>query len=264
MLGAAWSGKDILFGTLALIVLSVVVRALVRNRKIFVTVYEWEHALLYVNGRFSRLLSPGRHLNLGLSARLDIYTLRRHDQLLATSSLDVTSLDRLAFRVSAVVVYEVTDPQQAFVVEDRDAHLGLAITTALTALAAEHTVEAFLSERTSLDEKLLARLPSSLVGCTIKAATLTAVILPPELRRTFTEVERAKLEGLAALERARGEHAALRSLSNAARMLKGNPELMNLRMLQALSASSGKRPPTLVLAQNALLAVDSNAPSDET
>jgi hypothetical protein len=39
------------------------------------------------------------------------------------------------------------------------------------------------------------------------------------------------------LERARGESAALRNLANAARLLDGNPALMNLRMMQALTAA---------------------------
>jgi hypothetical protein len=107
-------------------------------------------------------------------------------------------------------------------------------------------------------------LPAPIAGCVIRTVTIISVILPPEIRRLFTEVERAKLEGLATLERARGEHAALRSLANAARMLKGNPELMNLRVLQALSSSSGKRQSTVVLGQGALLPIGGHAdePSD--
>ena len=69
-----------------------------------------------------------------------------------------------------------------------------------------------------------------------------SVTLPPEIRRLFSEVERARLEGAAALERARGEQAALRSLANSARMLKGNPELMNLRLLQSVSGSAKASP----------------------
>ena len=87
-----------------------------------------------------------------------------------------------------------------------------------------------------------------------------AVVLPPEVRRLLTEVERAKLEGQASLERARGEQAALRSLANAARMLKGNPELMNLRVLQAMSGTTGRTQPTLVLGQGALLPISRESP----
>jgi len=50
-------------------------------------------------------------------------------------------------------------------------------------------------------------------------------------------VLKAKQEGQAALERARGESAALRNLANAARVLEGNPALMNLRLMQSLTAA---------------------------
>jgi regulator of protease activity HflC (stomatin/prohibitin superfamily) len=64
---------------------------------------------------------------------------------------------------------------------------------------------------------------------------VSQLTLPPETRRLFIEVEKARLEGQAALERARGEQAALRALANAARLLKDNPDLLALRQLQAVS-----------------------------
>ena len=66
-------------------------------------------------------------------------------------------------------------------------------------------------------------------------------------RQAFADIWKAQKEGQAALERARAEQASLRSLANAARMLKGNPELMNLRLLQTLSGGPGKSAPTVVL-----------------
>ncbi len=49
----------------------------------------------------------------------------------------------------------------------------------------------------------------------------------------------ARKEGLAALERARGETAALRNLANGAKVLENNPHLMQLRLLQVLEKNSG-------------------------
>src|SRR5258708_22735068 len=62
-------------------------------------------------------------------------------------------------------------------------------------------------------------------------------MLPAELKRAFGDVLKAKQEGQAALERARGESASLRNLANAARVLEGNPALMNLRLMQSLTAA---------------------------
>ena len=68
--------------------------------------------------------------------------------------------------------------------------------------------------------------------------------MPGELKKIFTQVAHARQEGLAALEKARGETAALRHLANAAQMIERNPSLMQLRVLQAFGQNSGN---TLVL-----------------
>jgi len=99
-----------------------------------------------------------------------------------------------------------------------------------------------------MPQSLLDRVAGLVPELSLTAAVLGPVLLPPETRRLFTEVERAKLEARATLEKARGEQASRRSLANAARMLKGNPELMNLRLLQTL----GGKGTTVVLGQGAM------------
>jgi hypothetical protein len=56
-------------------------------------------------------------------------------------------------------------------------------------------------------------------------------------RREIAGWDQVDQEGRAALERARGESAALRNLANAARVLEGNPELLNLRLLQSITSA---------------------------
>ena len=77
------------------------------------------------------------------------------------------------------------------------------------------------------------------IGLTVHAVEVKDVMLPADLKRAFADTLKVKQEGLAALERARGESAALRNLANAARVLEGNPALMNLRLVQSLSAAQG-------------------------
>ena len=71
------------------------------------------------------------------------------------------------------------------------------------------------------------------------------VMLPGDLRKAFSETLKARQEGQAALERARGESAALRSLANAAHPLEGHPALATLRFLQTLEGSGSRQ--TLVI-----------------
>lgn len=211
---------------------------------VYQKVYEWEHGLRYRDGKFDGLVPPGRYLRLFNAGRVDIFTLRRGEQTDATHLVDVTSKDKLVFRLSAYVTYEIVEPRTAYENNHVD-KLRLAAVNALVALASRHTLDEFIADRAAVNANLAALIGPRIEGCDIKAAMVNNLTLPPEVRRLFVEIERAKLEAQAALERARGEHAALRSLANAAQMLKGNPELMNLRLLQAMSGS-GKSQLTLV------------------
>ncbi|HEY5752123.1 MAG TPA: SPFH domain-containing protein [Chthoniobacterales bacterium] len=106
------------------------------------------------------------------------------------------------------------------------------------------TMEALLTQRVAIGAQLreLIAPRAEAVGVQVHAAEVRDVMLPGELRKAFSEVFKAKQEGKAALERARGESAALRNLANAARR---QPALATLRFLQMLEASDAGQ--TLVM-----------------
>ncbi len=63
--------------------------------------------------------------------------------------------------------------------------------------------------------------------------------MPGELRRAALAVATSRQEGLAALERARSETAALRALASGARVLEDHPDLARLRLAQAAGETGG-------------------------
>jgi len=62
-------------------------------------------------------------------------------------------------------------------------------------------------------------------------------MLSNNLKKSYAEVAKARQQGVAALEKARGETAALRNLANAAKMLEDNPMLFMVRLLQSAGDS---------------------------
>jgi hypothetical protein len=100
-------------------------------------------------------------------------------------------------------------------------------------------VEALLNQRLEIGAQLLARVQpeAAKIGINVLAVETKDVMFAADLKRAFADVLKAKQEGQAALERARGESASLRNLANAARLLDGNPALQNLRLLQSLTAA---------------------------
>ena len=245
--------EDVSWLTFAVIILvAATVSLLVMRRRSTAgqsqTVYQWQTGLLYRNGVFEREVGPGRYWLLFNRA---VYVVSRTEQPLGVSAQEVLSQDRLQFKLSAVVRYLISEPRRLF--EDTAGRYNDTLTVdlqlALRELASVRTLEQLIAERPALDTELLALLKARCEprGVVIKSAAVRDIILSADLRRLYAEQERARLEGQAALERARGEQAALRSLANSARMLKGNPELMNLRLLHALAGQPGKASPTIVL-----------------
>ena len=81
--------------------------------------------------------------------------------------------------------------------------------------------------------------PPSYLAKEMRKPSFRDLTLPGDLKKIFSQVVRARQEGLAALEKARGETAALRSLANAAQMVQRNPQLLQLRLLQVLEQQPG-------------------------
>lgn len=163
----------------------------------------------------------------------------RKASLLAAGQ-DVLTADSVGLKLSVLVGYQVTDPARA--AHETQNWLGELYNStqlALRAVVGGVAVEALLRQRLEIGAQLLGRVQpeAAKLGLSVFAVEVKDVMFPADLKRAFTEVLKAKQEGQAALERARGESAALRNLANAARVLEGNPALMNLRLLQSLAAA---------------------------
>lgn len=201
-------------------------------------VREFECGLLYRHGKFQERLEPGRHVRWGFGYALATVDLRK--QTFAVAGQELLSSDNVGLKVSVAVTVQVTDPLKALhEVQDWRSHLYSTVQLALRALVAGQPVEALLGQRLDIGKQLLAAVQpeAEKVGLTVHASKVKDVMFPGDLKKVFAEVLKAKQEGQAALERARGESAALRNLANAARLLENNPALQNLRLLQSISGA---------------------------
>jgi regulator of protease activity HflC (stomatin/prohibitin superfamily) len=205
----------------------------------YVTIHETEVGLLYRRGRFERLLDPGRHRLLGRQVSVTRLDTRR--RLLTVGSQEVLTSDSVQLRLSVMVAFCVTDPARAtHEFESYEHELHVATQLALRAAIGERTVDELLESRLDLSERLreLVGTTAPDLGLRIESVQLRDMMLPGTLKSAFAEVLQARAEGRAALERARGESAALRSLANAARVMDSTPGLMNLRLLQTMEQGS--------------------------
>ena len=223
-----------------------------------VTVRPWEVRLLYRAGRFDRVLAPGRHW-VARVAPADLPPVTTAERAGQFGPVELFSQEGFGFRATLGYRWAVTDPRAYYeATQGLGVHLpglGLpgfddALSAATLRAAAAHPLAALLADPQPIAAGAAAALAGRFPAVALIDVTVTRVTLPPEVRRLFTEVEAARLQGLAALERARGEQAALRSLANAARLFRDNPELAQLRLLQTIE--SARRPATIVFGQPAV------------
>ncbi len=209
-----------------------------------VTVYEYERGLKYRNGRFVEVLGPGKHR---LRRYTEVSKIDVRPAYKVVSGQEILTVDSISVKVSLTARYEIADPVKAInEVQSYEQALYLELQVALRVIIGSVTIDEVLSQRAGFGSRLLqiASRPAGEFGIRLISVEVRDIMFPGVLKQLFAQVVEARQEGLAALERARGESAALRSMANAARLIDKSPGLGQLRMLQALAESQGN---TLIL-----------------
>src|SRR5438132_14180401 len=205
-----------------------------------VTVFEYERGLKYVRGRFKGILPPGLYWVIP-----QLTTVRKMDMrssFVSLSGQEVLSSDGVTLKVSLAAKFEISDPEVAVnKVENYQNALYLELQVALRQILGGSPIDQLLEKRNEFGKQLLEIVSpkAQALGLRLLEVELKDVMFPGELKKIFTQVVKARQEGLAALEKARGETAALRNLANAAQLIERTPALMQLRLLQVVGQNSG-------------------------
>jgi regulator of protease activity HflC (stomatin/prohibitin superfamily) len=210
-----------------------------------ITIFEFEKGLKYHKGKFKKVLQPGEYWYLKYHTKTQKVDVR--PRFVSITGQEVLSADSVTLKVSLAAKYEITDPNIAVnTVENHEGALYLELQLALREIIGTAPIDELLERRNEFSKKLMALADKKAedLGLKLHSVNIKDIMFPGQLKQMFAQVVSARKQGLAALERARGETAALRNLANAARLVKDNPALMQLRLFQSLSESSGN---TLVL-----------------
>lgn len=199
------------------------------------TVLSWQRVVLFRDGALEQVLGPGRH-RIRQPGRTTSLTVDLRPVLWPVPGQDVLTADSLSVRISVHAEVAVTDPA-AYVTVARSPHelFHPAIQLALREAALARTLEQLLADRTEVNAALRAAADrvAQRLGIQVNEVAVRDIMLPGDVRKAAADVVLARQRGLAELERARSEAAALRSLANTARLLADNPDLLRLRTLQA-------------------------------
>lgn len=206
------------------------------------TLYPWERAVRFDRGVLVGEVEPGEHK---FPRHVVLHRVDLRSRSLTPAAQDVPTADGVLVRVTVVIRWAVSSAT-AFVVASAgpEAELYTAVQLALRGAVITRVHSAVDPEREAIAAEVLAAVGprAAELGISVSEVAVRDVVMPGELRRAALAELVAASEGRAALERARGETAALRSLLNAARLAEEHPALLELRALQAASTVVVDRP----------------------
>jgi len=195
----------------ALIVVLFIAARIARVRLVRVTVYEFQRALRYRKGRFLSVLGPGQYWILEPRTTVTPVDVRPH--FITLMGQEVLTADGVPLKVSVAANYEMSDPQLAINGQANYAQaLYLLLQLAVREVISSSKADELLDNRAGFADKIRALADPQVqrLGLKLITADLKDLMISGDLKRSFAQVVKARKEGEAALERARGETAALR------------------------------------------------------
>jgi regulator of protease activity HflC (stomatin/prohibitin superfamily) len=197
-------------------------------------IFEYQRGLKYVRGSFVRILGPGLHFYPRFFTTITKIDIR--PSLVTVPGQELISSDGVNIKVSIAINFEITDPYAAInKVDSYQNALYLETQLAARDIIANAVIDEILEKRNEHSARLTELVTPKVqaFGIKINSINIKDLMFPGELKAVFAQVVKARKEGLAVLERTRGETAALRNLLNAAKILEENPLLVQLRAMQS-------------------------------
>src|SRR5438270_13526505 len=188
-------------------------------------IWENERGLLYHDGRYERLLMPGRY-EFWRWEKVLITRVSARQMSEVINGQEILTSDKIEVRISLVAQYIVSDPPLAInSVESFTDLLYQELQLGLREAVASRTIDQLLEAREEIGVALLERVaPSALTyGVTLRRVGIRDIVLPGVVRTVFLKEVEADRTGRADLVRARHEIAAARARANTARILSENP-----------------------------------------
>ncbi|OGA69704.1 MAG: hypothetical protein A3G83_02985 [Betaproteobacteria bacterium RIFCSPLOWO2_12_FULL_68_20] len=208
---------------------------------------EYERAVVFLLGRFQRVMGPGLIVivpGIQQTVRVDLRTV-----VFDVPPQDVITRDNVSVKVNAVVYFRVVDPQRAIiqVANFLEATSQLSQTT-LRAVLGKHELDELLAEREklNLDIQTVLDQQTDAWGIKVSNVEIKHVDLNETMVRAIAQQAEAERARRAKIIHAEGELQASEKLLEAANILSQRAEAMQLRYLQTLTQIAGDKSSTIV------------------
>ncbi len=208
---------------------------------------EYERGVVFQLGRFWKVKGPGLIIIIPAvqqMVRVDLRTV-----VMDVPSQDVISRDNVSVRVNAVLYFRVIDPERAIIqVESFGMATSQLAQTTLRSVLGQHELDEMLAEREKLNKDIQEILDSQTDAWGIKVLNVEIkhVDIDESMIRAIARQAEAERERRAKVIHAEGELQAAVKLTEAAAILGGQPQALQLRYLQTLSDVAADKNSTII------------------
>src|SRR5215210_32680 len=210
-------------------------------------VQEYERGVIFRLGRLVGARGPGLFLIIPVVDRMVKVDLRV--VTLDVPAQEVITRDNVTVRVNAVLYFRVFDPEKAVVaVTDYVRATHQIAQTTLRSVLGQSDLDELLSQREEINLRLQQIIDEQTEPWGIKVGIVEVkdVELPQSMQRAMARQAEAEREKRAKIIHASGEFEASKMLSDAARIIGGEPAAIQLRYLQTLTEIAAEKNSTIV------------------
>ena len=208
---------------------------------------EYERGVIFFLGRFQKVKGPG--LIIVVPGIQQMVRVALRTMVYDVPTQDVISRDNVSVKVSAVIYFRVVDPERAIInVEDFFEATSQLAQTTLRSILGQHELDEMLAQRDKLNRGIQVLLDEQTESWGIKVINVEIkhIDIDESMIRAIAKQAEAERERRAKVIHARGELEASEKLLEAAKVLSGQSEALQLRYMQTLSGIAGDKSSIIV------------------
>ena len=212
-------------------------------------IQQYETAIVFTLGRYSRTLGPGLNFIIPLlewTRTVDMRVLTRD-----IPKQQVITKDNVPVTINGVVYFKVATAETAIIqVQDYNYAISQYAQAALRDVVGGLTFDDLLAERQVIGEEIekIVSKESANWGLAVSAIKIQDVDVPEDLKKMMSRQASAEREKRATITKAEGDKLAAINLADAARTMHTSPGAMQLRTLQTIDGLGPTASNTVVLA----------------
>jgi regulator of protease activity HflC (stomatin/prohibitin superfamily) len=194
-----------------------------------------EKAVLYVDGKFERIIEPGTHYfwknNISVQiTRADMRTVQ-----MEIAGQEILTKDKAALRISFYVQFAIADIMKALVMNrEFDKQLYVLMQLSLREFVGTFTLDELLVKKENISTFVAeaVAVKAEALGVELKGSGIRDIILPGDMKEIMNQVLIAEKKAQANTIMRREETASTRSLLNTAKLMEENAMLFKLKEME--------------------------------